>query len=1033
MPRRYPNVLQHAQAAADTLDNVSSTLGIPFLSTIAAISSSLIPMVQDTKANKERCFDMVEKVHKLLCVITIFCINSKDSLSPQTLGHLGHFAHTLQTFHACLRSQQDLGKIRRFFKQSEITAQLEGCERELEVALNVFMLQSGVGITTALADLSIDTERMHQEFLELVSAQSGSIYSETKSSTRRSFLQHSNSSSALSLLPSSPKIFHGRESELASVISTLLCDPARGAVLGAGGMGKTTLATAALHHPTIIEKYAHRHFISCESANNSVDLVSIVGSHLGIEPSRQLAKAIVRHLAECGTSLVVLDNLETPWEPSESRGEVEEFLSLLADVSTLSLLITMRGAERPGKVKWTRPFLPPLAPLSPSASRHIFSAVTDDHGIGDEAALDELLELSGNLPLAVSLLASVASIEGYTGALARWKIETTAVVSDGYDKRSNLEQSIRLSLGSPRISSSPHAQDLLALLSLLPDGIAEEDLAISNVPIPDIAQCRFSLVRTSLAYMDANRRFKALSPIREYMRKANPPSSSLSRPLRIYFQALLEVWKSHQQLSSRDLVPKISSYLGNISDLMVAGLVDEEPAACLEIADSILTLNRFSIIMVKGVNPLIHQIPRVIKLTGNSRLRWSYAASRLEWSSWLVTATEAEILISQGVEYFKTGNKPVEQAIMFLNAAASYYLRTRNNKKAEEFADLALSLAPETADIELKLSTLRIKANISQRAQAYHELIRYVHAAEKIGRLSSNFPDESNWIAQEARANCALGNLPRAIELCEQAYDLLVATGSEGASGQLDIMDIQAEIHLNKSEYVQARKLHQSAAGMTSPTCSPFFHANSLVNLAYLDILLGHGEAEILQNLDSARRIYAAHGNQRHHLCDAVTARLYLRRGDTEMARSSFEQCLFKSRAIYKDIVMFCLSVLGDPRHGLCSPRDTFRWAVVYFSFIRKLKHLPDTFHALRCLADAHADAGDDETALDLFHAALEGATEMDAHRLRAECMMGIGDIILRRGDLAQARKMWQAARPLFYRASQMNDVEKIDTRIALL
>ncbi|KAJ7471097.1 P-loop containing nucleoside triphosphate hydrolase protein, partial [Mycena latifolia] len=369
-------------------------------------------------------------------------------------------------------------------------------------------------------------------------------------------------------LPSSPKIFHGRESELASVVSTLLCDPARAAILGAGGMGKTTLATAALHHPTIIEKYAHRHFISCESASNSVDLVSIVGSHLGLEPSRQIAKAIVRHLTECGTSLVVLDNLETPWESSESRGQVEEFLSLLADVPTLSLLITMRGAERPGKVKWTRPFLPPLEPLSALASRQIFFDVTDNLEIAEEAAaLDELLELSGNLPLAVSLLASVVSIEGYSGALARWKIETTAVVSDGYDKRSNLEQSIRLSLGSPRISS-PHAKDLLSLLSLLPDGITEEDLLMSKVPIPDISQCRASLVRTSLAYTDASRRLKALSPIREYMRKAYPPSPSLYGPLRIHFQDLLEVWNSHQELFSRDLVPKIYSSLGNISDLI---------------------------------------------------------------------------------------------------------------------------------------------------------------------------------------------------------------------------------------------------------------------------------------------------------------------------------------------------------------------------------------------------------------------------------------------------------------------------------
>ncbi|KAJ7351387.1 hypothetical protein DFH08DRAFT_99102 [Mycena albidolilacea] len=47
----------------------------------------------------------------------------------------------------------------------------------------------------------------------------------------------------------------------------------------------------------------------------------------------------------------------------------------------------MRGAERPGKVKWHRPFLPPLEPLSDSASRQIFLEVAYDPGAREESAL----------------------------------------------------------------------------------------------------------------------------------------------------------------------------------------------------------------------------------------------------------------------------------------------------------------------------------------------------------------------------------------------------------------------------------------------------------------------------------------------------------------------------------------------------------------------------------------------------------------------------------------------------------------------
>jgi predicted AAA+ superfamily ATPase len=87
------------------------------------------------------------------------------------------------------------------------------------------------------------------------------------------------SSGSLSLLPASPKIFHGRENELKDLITILLTDPARITILGPGGMGKTTLAMAALHHPAIVEKYNAIHFISCESANSCSDLEHCMKQH----------------------------------------------------------------------------------------------------------------------------------------------------------------------------------------------------------------------------------------------------------------------------------------------------------------------------------------------------------------------------------------------------------------------------------------------------------------------------------------------------------------------------------------------------------------------------------------------------------------------------------------------------------------------------------------------------------------------------------------------------------------------------------
>ena len=45
----------------------------------------------------------------------------------------------------------------------------------------------------------------------------------------------------------------GRDEEKSEVLATLLANaPARIVILGAGGMGKTTLALSALHDPAVV-------------------------------------------------------------------------------------------------------------------------------------------------------------------------------------------------------------------------------------------------------------------------------------------------------------------------------------------------------------------------------------------------------------------------------------------------------------------------------------------------------------------------------------------------------------------------------------------------------------------------------------------------------------------------------------------------------------------------------------------------------------------------------------------------------------
>ena len=156
------------------------------------------------------------------------------------------------------------------------------------------------------------------------------------------------SSNSLSLLPSEPKIFHGRESELSSIIQSFNCKVPKIAILGAGGMGKTSLSRAVLHHPEMTSRYEqHRLFVPCDTVSTSIQLADLIGAHIGLKPRKDLTRAVLHHFSSGPPTLLILDNLESIWEPAESRPDVERFLSHLTDVEHLALIVSTESMHWP--------------------------------------------------------------------------------------------------------------------------------------------------------------------------------------------------------------------------------------------------------------------------------------------------------------------------------------------------------------------------------------------------------------------------------------------------------------------------------------------------------------------------------------------------------------------------------------------------------------------------------------------------------------------------------------------------------------
>ena len=533
------------------------------------------------------------------------------------------------------------------------------------------------------------------------------------------------------------------------------------ALIGAGGIGKTSIILTVLHDSRIKRRFGDNScFVRCDQFPASRShFLRRLSKAIGVGIANPEDLTPLRRFLSSKEMLIVLDNAESILDPQgTSAREIYAIVDELTRFNNVCLCITSRISTIPPSCETLE-----VPTLSKQAGHDTFYRIykrsEPSHSISD------ILEQLDFHPLAITLLATVAQYNHWdTNRLTtEWERQRTGMLAAHHT--GSLAATIELSLASRMFRDlGPDARGVLGVIAFFPQGVDERNI---NWLLPTVSggQSMFDkFCILSLTYRIGGF-VTMLAPLRDYLRPDDPMSAPLLCITKERYFSRLSInvypddpdfkysgWVTSEDLNVEHLIDVFTSCDANSTDAW---------DACAKFAEHLSWHKPRPIMLGPKIEALPDSHPRkphcmqslgwLFESVGNQVERkrlfiptiqlWRERGNESDAAFLLADLADANRLLGhpeegiqqakEALQIFERLNDPGNQAECLINLAR-ILISEMQIDAAEEAATRAISLLPEKGQQHRISKAHRVLGYVHRSKGRTEEAIHHLQIAQRI-------------------------------------------------------------------------------------------------------------------------------------------------------------------------------------------------------------------------------------------------------------------------------------------------------------